>query len=128
MSSYVKIGEIKLNNPKFAITKKEQTLGLMGVENPHVMIFPYKTADIRKFWMKNTPAPLDIIFCKAGKVIYIGKGNPFDESLVGPDLPNDLIIETKAGFCENNNIKIGSIVKVKYNKEALLKLIFVSQE
>lgn len=52
-----------------ARTPLEHLRGLMFKEwPPPIMSFPYSDAGIKKFWMKNTPSPLDIIFCYAGEI------------------------------------------------------------
>jgi uncharacterized membrane protein (UPF0127 family) len=62
-------------NTEVAISEAEQAKGLMFKEwPPPVMVFPYKDATIRKFWMKNTVSPLDIVFCREGKFVEILKG------------------------------------------------------
>ena len=111
---------------KFAITAKEQQIGLMWVDYPTpIMVFPYKKAEVRKFWMKNTVSPLELIFCNARKVIEIVSGIPFNEELIGPDNPCDLVIETPAGFCYRHNIKTGTDVKIKFDKRILSKFLSV---
>ena len=56
------IDEQEFENVSLAITKREQDQGLKGIEQPTLMAFPYKQAGVRKFWMQETPKPLDIIF------------------------------------------------------------------
>lgn len=123
--AYIKIGNKQIDNVRFAITDEEQETGLMHSSwPPDFMVFPYKTAEKRKFWMKNTPVPLDIIFCKANKIIYIGVGKPYVENkLIGPNEPCDLVIEAYGGFCAYNDIKIGDSISVKYDKENIAKLL-----
>jgi hypothetical protein len=119
------INGIHYDDVKFAITKKEQRVGLMWRDYPTpIMIFPYKTAEIRKFWMKNVFVPLDLIYANNRKIIEIVKGSAFDESLIGPNKLCDLIVETPAGFCNENNIKIGDNIKIKYDKKTLIKIMF----
>jgi uncharacterized membrane protein (UPF0127 family) len=39
--------------------------------------------------MKNTPSPLDILFCRSGKIIALEKGKPFSEKHFGPNEESD---------------------------------------
>lgn len=111
------IGDNIFENIKLAITPEEQTIGLMNVPYPPpLLLFPYKKAAIKKFWMKDTPSPLDIIFCNCNCVIYIGKGEPFNESLIGPNENCDLVLEAPHGFVDYHNISVGDKIKVRYNK------------
>lgn len=114
----------KVFNALVAISEEEQRNGLMNKEPPTpVMIFPYKSAKVRKFWMKNTPAALDIIFCKEGRVLSIEEGIPFSEKEIGPDKPTDLVIEMPKGSCEKFGININSSVNIQYNSKTLVKKI-----
>ena len=104
-----------------AITAEEAAIGLMYKSwPPPVMAFPFAKASIRKFWMKNTASPLDIVFCKSGKVIGIFDGQPLSLNNVGPDEPCDLVVEFPGGTV-NNNIFVGDNVKILYSVFTLAK-------
>jgi uncharacterized membrane protein (UPF0127 family) len=93
---------------KVAVTANEQSVGLMFASwPPPVMVFPYKKADIRKFWMLNTTSPLDIVYCYAGKVVRIIAGEPLSTKLVGPDEPVDLVVELPAGTASSIGLAQG---------------------
>lgn len=116
--------KIILGNHEFttliALTEEEQNRGLMGVVwPPPVMCFPKEKPVISKYWMKNTPSPLDIVFCHAGKVIKIEAGVPFSEKRVGPDRPVDLVVELPWGTSERHSIASGTAVRLVYGMEAL---------
>jgi len=76
------------------------------------MSFCYEFPAIRKFWMKNTYLPLDILFCRAGEILAIDQGNPLSLDLVGPDLESDLIIELPQGLSRDLGLKIGTKVSI----------------
>lgn len=91
-----------------ARTAEEHERGLMFRKwPPPVMCFPYKEAAYRKFWMKNTPSPLDIIFCRAGKIVSIHKGEPHSTTMVGPNEPTDFVVEFPFGTAEDYGFKPG---------------------
>lgn len=91
-----------------AISEDEQSKGLMYVEPPApVMSFLYSEPKISKFWMKNTKAPLDIVFCSDGKVKGIFYGEPYSTAMIGPNYACDMIIELPFGTVESLSIKIG---------------------
>ena len=97
----------------FAISQEEQTRGLMNVEAPVPnMLFINKIAKINKFWMKDTPSELDIIFCKNGKIVEICRGEPNSTKIVGPDSLTDLVIELPYGTAKSLNISPGDSVGV----------------
>lgn len=121
---YIKIGNKKIRNIKFAVTEEEQRIGLMFSKwVPDIMVFPYKEATVKKFWMHNVEFPLDIIFCKGGKIIDIVIGKPYDKTLIGPDKKCDCVIETPGGYCAYNNIKIGDDITIKFDKKILKKFL-----
>jgi len=121
MNDSVIIGTHRLNS-LVALTEEEQERGLSGVAwPPPIMSFPFKSATIRKFWMKETVSPLDIIFCRAGKVVSIHRGEPLSLKLIGPNSPTDLVVELPAGLASKRNIQIGQAVEVRYSVKTLAR-------
>lgn len=122
-------GYIFIHNNVFptllAISSSEQEQGLMFQEwPPPVMSFIYAQPKINKFWMKNTPSPLDIIFCYKNKISQICKGEPNSTSIIGDDKYSDLIIELPYGTVAKSDIKLGhSVGLVKPTKDELKKII-----
>ena len=118
------IGNKKLKNIQLAMTKEEQKKGLMGVEwPPPILVFVYKTPTVAKFWMKKTPSPLDIIFCRNNRIADIFQGKPNDEETFGPDDEIDFVIEAPLGFVAEHNIRIGGKVRVIYSIEDLKRFL-----
>jgi uncharacterized membrane protein (UPF0127 family) len=121
-----KTGVITINGDEIptllAVTQAEQEKGLMHQKfPPPVMSFIYEYPKINKFWMKNTPSPLDIVFCLNNKIINICKGKPFSTELIGDDNFSDLIIEFPYGTCESKKIKLGDSVNLKFDGDNDLK-------
>jgi hypothetical protein len=105
-----------------AISEDEQIRGLMYRKAPVPnMAFPFPQAKVTKFWMLNTLAPLDIVFCCAGRVIGSYFGAPLSKKLVGPDSPTDLVVEFPAGHVDKYKIAEGSDVRLAYSIETLAK-------
>lgn len=109
---------------KVAVTYEEQERGLMGCPwPPPIMAFPYKDSVIRKFWMKNTISPLDIVFCSDGKVVGICRGEPMSTELVGPNVASDLVVEFPRGTVEKYGIGVGDKVKLSLSiKTAAMRI------
>ena len=122
-------GYIYIHNNIFptllAISAEEQSKGLMHQAwPPPVMSFVYERPRINKFWMKNTPSPLDIVFCHDGRISQICYGEPHSTSVIGDNLPSDLVIELPYGTTKSSDIKIGHAVGlVKPTKDELHKII-----
>jgi hypothetical protein len=111
----VKSGYVFINNNVFhsllAESEQEQEHGLMHESwPPPIMSFIYKYPKINKFWMHQTPSPLDIVFCRNGKVIDICYGEPLSTKIIGPNDLSDLIIEFPHGTVASTDIKIGQDV------------------
>ena len=109
---------VKLN-VEIADGQSEWTRGLMYrqslAENRGMLfIFPEETP--RKFWMKNTIIPLDMIFLdKHKQVIDIQHATPCTSDpciTYTPKKPAQYVIETNAGFAQIHNIKEGIIVRL----------------
>lgn len=109
----------------FAISSEEQSQGLMYQEwPPPIMSFVYSSPKVNKFWMKNTPSPLDIIFCCNGKVSQICYGEPMSTAIIGSDSNSDLIIELPHGMVDTSGIKIGhSVGIVRPSADELKRII-----
>ena len=123
----LRMTKLIISNKEFdtlvAVSEEEQLQGLMYKKAPApIMIFPYNKKEVRKFWMRNAPAPLDIIFCSDNTIIDIIPGVPFSLELVGPSNPCDLVVEVPSGFVKENGVKIGSQINIKYNIKILSKL------
>jgi uncharacterized membrane protein (UPF0127 family) len=126
-------GFVKINNQVFtvliAISEPEQARGLMRVEPPVPnMAFVYGSPKVTKFWMANTPAPLDIVFCHNGQVTQICQGEPYSTKLIGDDMVSDLVIEfprgaavhmkpgDKVGLLKPTIDELRKIIAEKYHK------------
>lgn len=119
----VKIGDYVFST-LVAITESEHATGLMGKGwPPPIMIFPYKQASIHKFWMKNTPSPLDIIFCRDNRIISICYGEPYSTKLIGPNEPSNLVVEVPHGLARSCGLKIGDEIKPIYSLKTLGRAI-----
>jgi uncharacterized protein len=99
-----------------AFSESEQSFGLMHQPwPPPAMSFVYDSPRINKFWMHNTPSPLDIIFCHAGKVTQICYGKPYSTAMLGDNKFSDLVIELPHGEVDRLGIKIGHPVDLITN-------------
>ena len=108
---------------KVAVTEEEQKKGLMFEKNPSIMVFPYNKPGIKKFWMKNTPLPLDIAFCKNNFVIDILKGEPLSTNLIGPDEECDMVVEFPYGSSSIFGLEKGSNIQFVPSMKTIAKII-----
>jgi len=111
-SGKVLIGD-NVFDTELAISAEEQERGLMFVKEPKIMSFVYEQPVFNRFWMYNTPAPLDIIFSLDGKITNICKGEPFSTRLIGDYRPSDLVVEMPYGSCEKYGITTGHPIQLR---------------
>jgi uncharacterized membrane protein (UPF0127 family) len=96
-----------------AKTPEEQSRGLMHIKPPTpVMSFVYAYPQLNKFWMKNTPSPLDIVFSLGGKITAIHKGVPHSTMTIGGEMPSDLVVELPEGTCKQLGITPGDTIRL----------------
>lgn len=96
----------------------ERSYGLMyrtSLEENTGMLFIFDFSEKHGFWMKNTLIPLDILWLDENKkVIHMVTAQPCEEEpclSFAPTRNALYVIETNAGFAEENNIQIGDEVK-----------------
>lgn len=110
-----------------AISDAEKAKGLSGIDEPYPLLFWYSEPKIKKFWMKNTRFPLDIIFCCDGAIIAIEKGEPESTVSLGPNEPSDIVIELPHGTVEKYGFKPGQKISFEPSLETLIKLLKFSR-
>jgi len=117
---------ITVNGTKINIflaqTPEQRSEGLSKTESlkeNEGMLFVFDKKDTKpSFWMKNMLFPIDIIWINDKKVIQIDTNVPVppkdtpDNKLetYSPTTEIDYVLEVNAGFCKDNNIKLGSKV------------------
>lgn len=107
---------------KVAIELDEFETGLMfQAWPPPIMSFPFEKAGIHKFYMKNTPSPLDIVFSYNEKIIDIVEGEPFSLKNLGPESLVDLVIELPKGTVEKYGFCLGHKIKLYKSIQTLAK-------
>ena len=118
---------MQLGNKTFTLeiadTRATQEYGLMHRDSmpaDHGMIFVFPDEIERRFWMKNTRIPLDIIYVNAaGKVVSIKQMKPYDQTSVPSDAPAQYAIElnkdaaSAAGVTQGMTLQIPPGLKAK---------------
>jgi uncharacterized membrane protein (UPF0127 family) len=102
-----------------AETRSEITEGLMGREslpNGTGMLFVYGSASQKRFWMKDTLVPLDIIFVDSElRVVNVEHASPGfegEEICSNPDYycsdgPAQFVVEAERGYANRTGISAG---------------------
>lgn len=78
------------------------------------MIFVFTQYHIPIFWMKDMQFPIDIIWVSNGKVVDITPNVQVETGdklpTYSPRVPINTVIETRAGWAQENNIAVGDIL------------------
>ncbi len=76
------------------------------------MLFLFPQDDDLRFWMKNTPLPLDMVFIDASRTIVgiVANTRPFSTQAVGVGKPSRYVLEVHAGYCTKHGITAGDKV------------------
>lgn len=98
---------------ELARTPEEQARGLMyrrSLPPDGGMLFLFDRAEPRRFWMRNTYIPLDMIFLDAQRVVVGIEENtvPLDETGRGPDQPAQYVVEVAGGYARSHGIGLGA--------------------
>jgi len=103
-----------------AATLDQQAIGLQlrpPLPPLRGMWFPYAMPTPARFWMHRTPAPLDMLFIRDGKVVAIEAHTRPCLRLpcrsYGPDLPVDGVVELAAGQAEALGLTVGSPARIE---------------
>ena len=103
-----------------ARTPQQQSRGLMGrppLPPLRGMWFPYTEPMVLKFWMHQTPAPLDMLFLRDGRVIAVeANATPCPRlpcRSYGPDEPADGVVELAAGEAQRLGLRVGSAAVIR---------------
>jgi len=97
---------------ELADTTKKRKQGLQcrnKIPKQEGMLFIWKKADYRVFWMKKTYVPLDIIFLDQNKQIidFFLNAKPMDQSSIISNGKAKYVLEINAGEFKNLDLKLG---------------------
>ena len=100
---------------ELAETTEQQALGLMfrdSMADDHGMLFLFPTESRRRFWMKNTRIPLDIMyFDKDLKLVSISADTPPCRVSNCPSYPSkapaQYVLELNAGMAAKLGVEVG---------------------
>ena len=101
---------------EIADTFETQRKGLMGrreLPDSRGMLFVFEGVTHRKFWMKDTPISLDIVFVgEDGCVVYFAESTPpLSEHGIGSGKPVKYVVEVRAGFAKRFKIDTDTCIQ-----------------
>jgi uncharacterized membrane protein (UPF0127 family) len=76
------------------------------------MLFVFRNEMPQRFWMKNTPLPLDMVFIGKNRQVVgiVADTRPFSTNPLGVAAPSQFVLEVHAGFCARHRIETGAAV------------------
>ncbi len=100
---------------ELAVTPRQRAWGLMfrhSLGARQGMLFLFAREAPRAFWMKNTPLALDLLFLdRAGAIVSIAGGQPFDETPIPSGAPAAAVLEVVAGTAARLGLAPGDWVR-----------------
>lgn len=112
------IGETEFR-ATYACTPEEQSKGLgyipqdTWLQNADVMVFRFREADLKYFWMQGMEFPIDILWVRYGRVVKVQSNIPPPHNDSEPAQMNsaphsvDTVIELPAGYITKYQITEG---------------------
>jgi uncharacterized protein len=120
ISAEVTIGDQRIQL-EVARTDDEQSRGLMyrpALPDDRGMLFPFDPPRPLRFWMRNTPQPLDMVFLLNGEVKAVIANVPPCTSqscpTYGPGLDVNQVIELRSGRAAELGLKAGDQLKIQF--------------
>jgi len=109
---------------ELAATQEEQAKGMMfrtEMGDDEGMLFPSYAPQVRSFWMKNTPLPLDIIFIGPNnRITNIEAGVPYSLESVRSRGFSIAVLEIRGGLSAELGISPGDEVEFELPEDASL--------
>ena len=113
---FAKAYELKLDGKplyaRVAVTEMEKSQGLMGVAAgaDQGMLFVYATDTRARFWMKDTPADLDIgFFDREGRLLKVATMRAYDTEVTDPGTDRvRFALEMRAGWYSESGMVEGA--------------------
>lgn len=95
---------------ELAANEAKRSQGLMyrrDLAENEGMLFLWKDADIRSFWMKNTYIPLDMIFMNGTNIVgFVENAKPHSLTPRTVAKKANAVLETPAGFVKKNKVNV----------------------
>ena len=103
-----------------ARTSQQQAIGLMFREelaDDRGMFFPFENERMARFWMKNVPISLDMIFLNGDRVVGIASDVPPCQAepcpVYGPNALVNGVIELRGGRAEELTVEVGDTIEIQ---------------
>ena len=107
-------------NLEVAQTPEQQAIGLMfreSLADDRGMLFPFKIERTARFWMKNVPISLDMIFIKGDRVISIANNVPPCTTepcpVYGSNALVDRVLELRGGRAKELGLEVGDRISIQ---------------
>ena len=103
-----------------AQTPQQQAIGLMfreSLADDRGMLFPFASERMARFWMKNVPISLDMIFLNGDRIVGIASDVPPCKAepcpVYGPNALVDGVIELRGGRAQELEVEVGDAIEIQ---------------
>ncbi|MET0155043.1 MAG: DUF192 domain-containing protein [Rickettsiales bacterium] len=104
-------GEKRVFSVRIASTGAQKRRGLQHVAHlpqGEGMLFPYERPGDVRMWMKDTIIPLDMVFMRGGRIVYVRENaSPESEEVIAAPEPVDAVFEIGGGEAARLGIRAG---------------------
>ncbi len=96
---------------------REQAAGLMNrtlAGDGEGMLFVFPGTARRAFWMRNTPASLDLLFLspELRLVAVVPNAEPMSDRVLSPKVQAQYVLEVPGGFTERHGVTLGAQLRI----------------
>ena len=103
-----------------AQTPQQQATGLMyreSLADDRGMLFPFPSERTARFWMKNVPISLDMIFLNGDRIVGLATDVPPCAAepcpVYGPEALVDKVIELRGGRAKELGVRVGDAIEIQ---------------
>lgn len=103
-------------------TRERGLSGRKDMPLNHAMLFLFEKPDYYGIWMKDMHFPIDIFWIKNGVVVDLEENiqPSYPLYIYKPDVPAEMVLETRAGLAKANGITIGDTARIFFNESGAI--------
>lgn len=106
-------------------TREQGLSGRKDIPLNHAMLFLFEKPDYYGIWMKEMQFPIDIFWIKNGVVVDLEENvqPSYPLYIYRPDVPAEMVLETRAGLAKINGITIGDTARIFFNESGAISTV-----
>lgn len=106
-------------------TREQGLSGRKDIPLNHAMLFLFEKPDYYGIWMKDMQFPIDIFWIKNGVVVDLEENiqPSYPLYIYKPDVPAEMVLETRAGLAKTNGVIIGDTARIFFNESSAMSAV-----